>query len=904
MSSTDPSTPKEVCPLTLAHQQVLAARAIPLEAAVAAGLRSVDLGAEKRSMQAHKAKRPFPGLPLVPVTGILIPYPETLDRVRRWRVRCDQDSYETEEPMPGVRGHTETIKVPRYLCQAKLGVVPYVTKEACAAAADVSVPLHVVEAPLKAICLSASGFPAIGLGGVLAGTHDKSALAQVDEVVAHPELKRLRWKGRRVYIVFDAGCARGDNYEGNPLVAIGAARVWKALADLGADVRLVTVPYYHAQESDPENGTIWKETDQGPDDFIARNGMEAFQKLIAQAVAADPKTRATSKLEGIEVAARPDAINEVLEDLFFTATLATASNAKLAAVAAVTKKAGIGVRDLRAAAAEFEERVVRRQQRDEPDWKRRIVCARGGLPRPIGQNVELALRRDPQLAGMVGFDEFGQAITFTRPPPWVEDYAAAKDVKVGDMWADADDTRLAHWLGEHHQIYDVNDKKLRAAIVVVARDHAYHPVQQNLTNLKWDDTARVNTWLSRYLGVKPSEYASKIGRWWLISAVARVMQPGCKVDHTYRIIQGIKAVLTDPASPPHNTLHSDYSQLVELFLDTCELDGQPASLGDVLTGELGADLAWLVNHTGPLPAARHPGVPALGASPLPPPKPPLKPTVRPPATPPEPDEWRDLALGMQGDDVFAWQLQLQKDGYSLAPWGADKVFGKTTQNATVSWQKDRGLPGTGVVDERTRALIGTAPVSRPPVVPTLPSQIRFVQAKNFTPANRTSVDVVVIHTMEAPEASTTAENVSAWAAGPNAPQASWHYAIDDDSIVQCVKETDIAWAAPSRNRNGIQLEHAGYARQSAAEWADSFSARMLARSALLTADICRRWNIPVEFVDAAALLAGKRGITTHWEVTKGPGKGLTTHVDPGPNFPMDRYLEQVRNAESSSDAIA
>src|SRR5690606_3616018 len=106
----------------------------------------------------------------------------------------------------------------------------------------------------------------------------------------------------------------------------------------------------------------------------------------------------------------------------------------------------------------------------------------------------------------------------------------------------------------------------------------------------------------------------------------------------------------------------------------------------------------------------------------------------------------------------------------------DGDFGTVTHNATVSWQRERNLPATGVVDQATRISIGSAPLPRPEPAPLDP--IPFVQARNFTWANRPRVDVVVIHTMEAAETSTTAENVAAWAAGPSAPQASWHYAID------------------------------------------------------------------------------------------------------------------------------
>ena len=92
------------------------------------------------------------------------------------------------------------------------------------------------------------------------------------------------------------------------------------------------------------------------------------------------------------------------------------------------------------------------------------------------------------------------------------------------------------------------------------------------------------------------------------------------------------------------------------------------------------------------------------------------------------------------------------------------------------------------------------------------------------------------------------------------------------------------------------MEHAGYARQSCDEWFDPFSRRMLARSAKIAAAICTRWNIPVRFVDAAGLMRGERGITTHYQVTKGPGKGRTTHTDPGRGFPVSTYLGMIQEA--------
>lgn len=181
------------------------------------------------------------------------------------------------------------------------------------------------------------------------------------------------------------------------------------------------------------------------------------------------------------------------------------------------------------------------------------------------------------------------------------------------------------------------------------------------------------------------------------------------------------------------------------------------------------------------------------------------------------------------------------------------------------------------------------------------TMIKFVQAANFTKTkigNGLKVDLVVIHDMEGAETAEKAENVAQWFAGLNpvyrAPRASAHYAIDCNSIVQMVEERDIAWHAPGANHNGIGIEHAGKAKQTTLEWMDAFSKPMLLISAGLTARICKRHSIPIQLVDREGLLAKQRGITTHQAVSLAFKK--STHTDPGKNFPMAWYLNQVQVA--------
>jgi N-acetyl-anhydromuramyl-L-alanine amidase AmpD len=170
--------------------------------------------------------------------------------------------------------------------------------------------------------------------------------------------------------------------------------------------------------------------------------------------------------------------------------------------------------------------------------------------------------------------------------------------------------------------------------------------------------------------------------------------------------------------------------------------------------------------------------------------------------------------------------------------------------------------------------------------------IPFVQARNFTRGRSNHIDVLVIHTMESPEKPDTAESVASWFAGSSAPQASAHYCIDSNSVVQCVHDADVAWHAPGANHNGLGFEHAGRAAQTDEEWSDEYSARMLQLSAELVAQKAQENHIPVVWLHPADLRAGKRGITGHKQVSDAFKR--SDHHDPGTEFPVQRYLAMVR----------
>jgi len=167
----------------------------------------------------------------------------------------------------------------------------------------------------------------------------------------------------------------------------------------------------------------------------------------------------------------------------------------------------------------------------------------------------------------------------------------------------------------------------------------------------------------------------------------------------------------------------------------------------------------------------------------------------------------------------------------------------------------------------------------------------FLEAAQFTDtagSNR-MVTRIVIHDMEMAEGATTAE-ACARMFHTSTRQASAHFCVDSDTVVQCVDLDRRAWHAPP-NTGSIGIEHAGFAAQSRSQWLDPYGTAMLTRSAALTAWLSALLDIPVVKLTAADLLAGRRGLCGHVDVSKAWHK--TDHTDPGAAFPWDWYLDQV-----------
>jgi putative DNA primase/helicase len=128
----------------------------------------------------------------------------------------------------------------------------------------------------KGLAGSIHGFNVIALGGVDSFRGKDGRLL--------PELQRIVWKGRNVYIVYDSDAAT------NPNVLRARSRLAAELVRLEAVVRCVDLP------AAPDGGKL------GLDDFIVSYGADALERLLEQTAPLDPGKGSIREGTDIEIA--------------------------------------------------------------------------------------------------------------------------------------------------------------------------------------------------------------------------------------------------------------------------------------------------------------------------------------------------------------------------------------------------------------------------------------------------------------------------------------------------------------------------------------------------------------------------------------------------------------------------
>lgn len=177
-----------------------------------------------------------------------------------------------------------------------------------------------------------------------------------------------------------------------------------------------------------------------------------------------------------------------------------------------------------------------------------------------GQHAKHADERGP----MFGLNTFtGQRVLLRAPPVFDKLKDERKEGEEDKAkipgpyprgWTDEDVSLV---LGYMQQAW--NRKWMRAtvseAMHAVARRHSFHPILDWLDGLVWDKTDRLDTWLVKVFGAvneydpiaqgdqwdARNAYHAAVGSKFMIAAVRRLRQPGCKFDHLL-ILEGAQRI--------------------------------------------------------------------------------------------------------------------------------------------------------------------------------------------------------------------------------------------------------------------------------------------------------------------------------------------------------------------------
>jgi len=130
------------------------------------------------------------------------------------------------------------------------------------------------------------------------------------------------------------------------------------------------------------------------------------------------------------------------------------------------------------------------------------------------------------LESFFAYNDLKHSTILVAEPPW---HKPMEDEEGIPVWDDNQITQAQLWV-QRKGLGVSHDTTARAA-EVLARERTFHPVRDYLSGLKWDGGKKLDTWLSIYLDAEESDYTSAVGSRFLLGAVARAFDPGCKMDY-------------------------------------------------------------------------------------------------------------------------------------------------------------------------------------------------------------------------------------------------------------------------------------------------------------------------------------------------------------------------------------
>lgn len=160
---------------------------------------------------------------------------------------------------------------------------------------------------------------------------------------------------------------------------------------------------------------------------------------------------------------------------------------------------------------------------DAPLWVAYgVPCTKGNQPICNADAALRVLECDLSLRDTIWFDTFLHRIYSTWSLP---------EGTPARAWQDHDGQRLLIFLQREIGLSKMSKSAVEDALAVFVQSHRKHVVREWLTTLTWDATPRIASCLTALFGAPDTPYVHAASRNFWLSLMARVMRPGCQVDH-------------------------------------------------------------------------------------------------------------------------------------------------------------------------------------------------------------------------------------------------------------------------------------------------------------------------------------------------------------------------------------
>ena len=143
------------------------------------------------------------------------------------------------------------------------------------------------------------------------------------------------------------------------------------------------------------------------------------------------------------------------------------------------------------------------------------------------RNCLTVFQNDPLLSGAIAKNLLTERVDIVKPIGYN---------RTGTAITDTDMNYLLLYLEETYGL--TSEKKITAAIGIVANENGYHPVRDYLNGLSWDGQERIRYCLRHFLGADTDQYTYEALRLFLLGAIHRAFCPGCKFEVMLCLVGG------------------------------------------------------------------------------------------------------------------------------------------------------------------------------------------------------------------------------------------------------------------------------------------------------------------------------------------------------------------------------